>query len=217
VNNVQLYVMNADGSNQHRLWAEKEVGDFLGPEWSPDGKQIVCYSNRGACRLQIWIVNADGTDMQNVSNAFTSNNSRPSWSPDGSKIAFVSDRDGNSEIYVMNADGSNQTRLTHDNADDVMPKWSPDGKQIVFESNRAGINTLYIMNADGSDVKRVFANPQFDATPAFGNGGKRLYFSSLRTHNWELYYHDMATGEDHPLTAIGRGYNRFPQWTPLEK
>jgi TolB protein len=64
--------------------------------------------------------------------------SSPSWSPDGGKIAFESDRDGSdSEIYVMNADGSDVTQLTNNNASDGSPSWSPDGERIAFVSDRA--------------------------------------------------------------------------------
>jgi len=72
----------------------------------------------------------------------------PSWSPDGSKITFSSDIDGNDEIYVMNADGSNQTRITNNDAEDWYPSWSPDGSKIAFTSERDGDFEIYVMNAD---------------------------------------------------------------------
>jgi dipeptidyl aminopeptidase/acylaminoacyl peptidase len=67
------------------------------------------------------------------------------------KIAFISDRDGNNEIYVMNPDGSDQTRLTNNNYDDGAPAWSPDGTKIASNTNRDGNHEIYTMNADGSD------------------------------------------------------------------
>ncbi|MEW5718746.1 MAG: DPP IV N-terminal domain-containing protein [Chloroflexota bacterium] len=74
---------------------------------------------------------------------------------DGKRILFVSDRDGNVEIYVMNADGSNQTRLTNNPARDVYPLWSPDGTRIMFVSNRDGAFEIYVMHTDGSNVIRL--------------------------------------------------------------
>ena len=74
--------------------------------------------------------------------------SHPEWSPDGKKIVFETWRDGNSEIYVMNADGSNQTNITNHNADDRYPAWSPDGKKIAFVSNRSGYNQIYVMEVE---------------------------------------------------------------------
>src|ERR1051326_8114570 len=68
--------------------------------------------------------------------------------PANGKIAFATNRDGNFEIYVMNANGSNQTRLTNVAGFDMDPTWSPDGKKIAFRSSRSGRNQLYIMNGD---------------------------------------------------------------------
>ena len=76
--------------------------------------------------------------------------SGPAWSPDGRRIAFHSKRDGNPEIYVMNADGSGVTRLTYNGARDLVTAWSPDGRRIAFYSNRDGGNwEIYVMNAAG--------------------------------------------------------------------
>jgi hypothetical protein len=71
------------------------------------------------------------------------------------KIAFVSNRDGNFEIYVMNADGSKQKRLTNNPGFDGVPSWSPDGKEIAFASDRDRNHEIYVMNADGSAQKRL--------------------------------------------------------------
>jgi hypothetical protein len=82
----------------------------------------------------------------------------PAWSPDGSRIAFMSTRDGNREIYVMNADGTQPQRLTVDDAGDDCPAWSPDGSLIAWDSDREGGAEhweIYLMNADGSDQVRV--------------------------------------------------------------
>ena len=74
------------------------------------------------------------------------------WSPDGAKILFTSARDGNWKIYVMDADGSNQTRITNDPRRQRNPVWSPDGREIAFECSREdGTRDIYMMNSDGSD------------------------------------------------------------------
>src|SRR5262249_3205389 len=79
----------------------------------------------------------------------------PAFSPDGTKIAFNSYRDGNYEIYVMNSDGTNQTRLTSDAAKDWYPTWSSDGTKIYFDSQRTGHDEIFQMNADGSNVIQI--------------------------------------------------------------
>jgi dipeptidyl aminopeptidase/acylaminoacyl peptidase len=83
------------------------------------------------------------------------------------RIAFVSSRDGNADIYVMNADGSNQTNLTKNSADDTNPAWSPDGRQIAFVSLRDGNEEIYVMNADGSNQTNLTKNPAGDGCPVW--------------------------------------------------
>jgi hypothetical protein len=84
------------------------------------------------------------------------------------KIAFTTNRDGNLEIYVMNANGSSQTNLTNNPASDSQPMWSPDGTRIVFQSNRhQALGEIYTTNADGSDVTRLTTNAAQDARAAW--------------------------------------------------
>ena len=77
------------------------------------------------------------------------------------KIAFISYRDGNSEIYAMNPDGSEQTNLTNHPAYDSAPGWSPDGSKIAFVSERDGDFEVYVMNADGSGPTNLTNDPTF--------------------------------------------------------
>ena len=97
-----------------------------------------------------------------------------------SKIAFVSDRDGNPEIYVMNIDGTNQIRITNNNAYDLMPVFSPDGSKIAFVSDRDGNPDVYIMNSDGTEQKRITTDPFYDYSPSWSPDGTKLAFISNR-------------------------------------
>ena len=92
------------------------------------------------------------------------------------KIAFVSVRAANQEIYVMNADGSGQTRLTFSPGSDRTPSWSPDGTKIAFTSFRDGRYQLYVMNADGTDQHRVTNDLDWDAFPSWTADGRQLVF-----------------------------------------
>jgi Tol biopolymer transport system component len=110
----------------------------------------------------------------------------PAWSPDGHKLAFVSNRAGNDEIYVMNADGTGLTRLTNNAAIDVDPAWSPDGAKIAFASTRAGHLEIYAMNANGTGAKRLTTNLPFqgcggtsagqEILPTWSPGGGKIAF-----------------------------------------
>ena len=100
----------------------------------------------------------------------------PAWSPDGQKLAFVSRRDGNSEIYVMNADGSAQENLTRQPASDSHPSWSRDGRQILFVSRRDGNAEIYVMNVDGSGLRNLTRTPSDDLDPAWSPDGRAIAF-----------------------------------------
>ena len=100
----------------------------------------------------------------------------PAWSPDGRKLAFVSGRDGNAEIYVMNADGSAQENLTRQPASDSHPSWSRDGRRIVFVSRRDGNSEIYVMNADGSGLRNLTRTPSSDLDPAWSPDGRAIAF-----------------------------------------
>ena len=99
------------------------------------------------------------------------------------KISFNSGRDGDSEIYVMNADGSNVVQLTHNDVNDGYPTWSPDGTEIAFHSNRDGDSEIYIMNADGSDQRRVSYDPANDTTPDMSPDGSTIIYYTNRDGN----------------------------------
>jgi Tol biopolymer transport system component len=95
----------------------------------------------------------------------------PTWSTDGTKIAFMSARDGNPEVYVMNADGTSQTRLTSFPGVDARPSWSRAGDHIVFTSTRdfgstvTGNFEIYIMSGNGNNAMRLTNNSFYDDYP----------------------------------------------------
>ncbi|NTW00019.1 MAG: hypothetical protein HGA19_01795 [Oscillochloris sp.] len=169
-----IALMNADGSHQTRLI------DGLGPAWSPDGTKVAFYG------AGIEVIDADGRNLRSLT---SDGGQDPAWSPDGTKLAFAFNSDnGSTDIYVMNADGSNRTRLTTAPDYDSSPAWSPDGTKIAFASDRSGYRQIYVMNADGSSQTRLTSNEHsYNLDPAWSPDGRQIIFASMRDGNYQLY------------------------------
>ena len=165
--------MNSDGTGVRNL-TNREDRD-VSPAWSPDGSKIA-FISRVQGKSDIHIVNHDGTGLRTLTGFKAQQYSAPVWSPDGTKIAFTSNRDVRRvarpptanpdmpefpqlppppELYVMNADGSGQTRLTFNNFFDGNVTWAPDGLRLVFQSNQDGDHEIFIINVDGSNLTPV--------------------------------------------------------------
>ena len=146
----EIWIMNSDGSEQTQLKALSG--------------RAPCFMNNGSIlfhskspQSEICIANSDGSNIT----ALTNNNAKdwsPKVSPDGKEIAFISDRDGNQEIYCMSIDGSNQKRLTFNEVTDWDPCWSADGSKLIFASDTGDYLDLYIINKDGSSLREFIAN-----------------------------------------------------------
>jgi len=163
--NSQIYVMDADGSNVERLTNEPGHGP-QGSVYSPNGQRIVFVS--GAVVPTIAVMNADGTGAVVLT---AGPDLEPSWSPDGQQIAFVSVRDGVREIYVMDADGGDQTRLTNDaNRDIGPPVFSPSGDEIAFMSRRAGNFDIYAISLKDGSQRRLTTDPAVEGFPEWRQG-----------------------------------------------
>jgi Tol biopolymer transport system component len=132
-NETYLIVMDANGSNAINLSEKKSsTYDEHSPTWSPNGQQIAFISAD-----QVHVVNADGSNWTKLTD--NEGYRAPSWSPDGQRIAFISGNTDESELYIMDANGSNLTQLTNLSKTGEFPMfltWSPDGQQITFSSHR---------------------------------------------------------------------------------
>lgn len=128
------------------------------------------------------------------------------------EIVFTSTRDGNEEIYIMNADGSREVNLTRHRADDFNPTWSPDGKQILFVSDRnAGVPDLYLMDADGTNVRRVFRQIKHREQPTWSPDGRSIAYVTPEENAIKIA---TATGHaERRLTLISWG-GVNPEWSP---
>jgi Tol biopolymer transport system component len=163
----EIFVVNADGTGLEQV---TDTGEgFLSPVWSPDGK-LMAFSKRVGEDWDIFVMPAPGTasnpdivtEMRRLTSA-PGNDLSPMFSPRGDQIVFESNRDGNSEIYVMNIDGSGQRNVSnYPSADDHGPVWAPDGRRLLFYSSRDGNWDLFVVSDDGSTVVNLTDTPDID-------------------------------------------------------
>ena len=140
-----LYVMDPDGGNQHRIYSNKG-GMSLWPAWSADGKGIAFANDKEDGRsgnFELFKIDLEASGSEKRLTFRHRADVCPAFSPDGKQIVFSSNTDGNAEIYIMNADGTGLLRITRNPAEDISPRWSPDGQRIIFSSNRDGKFALY--------------------------------------------------------------------------
>jgi Tol biopolymer transport system component len=216
----QIYVMNADGSNQARL-AEIQPGDNSHPSWSADGEQLVFQSKRDTnANLQddnfdIYKMNSDGSNIS-ILVADPADDTEPTWSPDGRRIAFLSERSGRDEVYLVDADGANLDQLSDLLVLKSGLSWSGDGRSLIFE----GDGDIYRVDIETKQVNKLIAiKDANEATPAWAGDDKFVVFSSDRAQNWELYAVDVSNPDQFPLYQLTHdpGIDRSPAWFPCSQ
>ncbi len=150
----RIYQVNVSGGDDWQLRQGNDPVFGVSPYWLNNGLIVYKaeYPQQG-----IVVMNADGSAPRLLADDATA--AAPAGSPDSQSVAFMSQRDGNWEVYRVNLDGTGLTRLTNNGANDGLPVWSPDGKSVAFVSNRGGGWAVWAMNADGSNQRQLFSLP----------------------------------------------------------
>lgn len=206
-----VYISDYDGANQTRISVAKTLE--LAPTWSPDA-QAIAYTSY-----------ISGYPDIIVAEIYKARHSRPArgndrihnflavWSPNGQKLAFMSPRDGNSEIYVVNKDGSGLRRLTNHPSSDVTPTWSPTGNQIAFTSDRTGRPQIWIMNEDGSGQQQITRETWCDRPTWSPAPFNEIAYASQAGGGYDIRIFDFATRSVRSITN-GEGSNESPTFSP---
>jgi Tol biopolymer transport system component len=171
--------------------------------------------------FDIYVINMDDGSLTNLTH-HPGVDFDPDWSPDGKRIVFGSSRDDIEEIYVMNSDGSQQTRLTYNGATSTssghkFPAWSPDGKSIAFMRSCA----VFITKIDGSEQTQLTSSEdsEFDWSPAWSSDGQWVVFSRIyngpggRGTGSDIYIINVD-GSGLARLTNDSGFNSDPAWSP---
>ena len=135
--------------------------------------------------------------------------------PPAGWIVFESNRDGNYELYAMNADGGSEVRVTTDPSVEVDPAWSPKRDRLAFESDRVGrkASDIYVMNVDGRNLKRLTTEAANDRNPKWSRSGKRIAYETNRDGNYEIYVMN-ADGSHGTRLTVNTARDSEPAWSP---
>lgn len=172
--------MSRSGGSRHRIFQGKPwSGDLHYPVYSPDGKQIVFeWQHSGFVSppngLAVFVVNADGTRLHQLTPWAENDGDNPDWSPDGQWILFRSYENGQgpqSQYFLIHPDGTGRQQVSHfaDGTHLGSATFSPDGKQLVFAKGPEGGNIdVYTMNLDGTGERRLTTSHLWESAPAWG-------------------------------------------------
>ena len=199
--NIHLYAISLDGGGDPTPLTSGRTAAF-----SPDGEMIVYQTNH------LSVMNADGSEARRLTRHAASD---PVWSPDGREIVFISERNGNADLYAVSPDGSALTQLTDHDAADSEPTYCSGGGPVVFISQRAGHAALYALDPNGSESPVRLTNREvfYTSPPVCSPDGERVAFVSGRDGNVDVYTvgtdgTGLARVTEHPAA------DEYPDWSP---
>ena len=173
----EIYSIDINGNGLQRL--TNGIGSLAAPELSPDGETIL-FANEGN---GLWVMNPNGSSPHAITNK---DDIDPTWSSDGSMIAFASNRQGQRQLFVSNANGKKVEKVTDLNRMGGRSSWSPDGTKLAFYRGPTGDHDIYVINIDGSGLQKL-TNGGDNLGPGWSPDGEWIAFTSFRDGNNEIY------------------------------
>jgi len=204
-----LRVTDADGEGGQVALASNEP--IISPSWSPDGR-FLAYVSFETQKAVVWLQELQSGERRPLAN-FRGSNSAPAFSPDGRTLAVTLTREGLSQVFLLNADGSGSPRrLTTSAGIDTEPAFSPDGRGLYFTSDRGGSPQIYRMPAAGGDAVRVTFGSSYNTSPRVSPDGRLLAFLTRRDGRYHVALKDLNSGNETVLTDSGQ--DEAPSFSP---
>jgi TolB protein len=185
------------------------LGINTSPAWSPDGRQLALTLSKDG-NPEIYVLTVATGAFRRLT-TFSGIDTEPTWSPTGREIAFVSDRSGSAQIYLMDAEGANVRRVSHDGFN-TQPRWSPKGDAIAFTSRR-GNHDIWAVSPDGSNLRQLTSGPGSNESASWAPNGRHLVFQSNRLGTFQLFTM-LADGSEQQQLTKGPGEITSGSWSP---
>jgi len=207
-NRYELQIADADGAGEETALASFEP--IISPAWSPDGRRLAYVSFEN--KKPVVYVHSLLDGKRSVAANFRGSNSAPAWSPDGKTLAVTLSREGGSQIFLVNPDGSGVRRITTSASIDTEPRYSPDGKWIYFTSDRGGSPQIYRMASTGGEPQRVTFEGSYNVSPRLSPDGKTLAYITRNSGRFQVALQDLASQQVQIITDSDR--DESPSFAP---